>query len=111
MRSKQYSILVERVDPVTGEASIEVENTGKGVPGVIRNSLCFFNYADCIVNNSEYVSSSVRFTSSKHRMNMIEEKRVCLRSFDDKRFMLGCGIHSKPHGHYSNTSSKCGICS
>ena len=94
----------------TGEHELEIQNTGKGVPQTIRNLLCFVNYADCIINETEYISSSVKFKSSRHRMTMVEESRVCLRNFDDKRFMLNCGLHSRPHGHFSNVSSECMIC-
>lgn len=60
--------------------------TFSGVPGVVQGEIDFFHLVDTLIGCNEYIASSVKFTSSKHRLTMDEKKSSVMRNFDDKRF-------------------------
>ena len=41
------------------------------------------------------------FRSTNHVVNTVEMTKLCLCAFDDKRYILGDGIHTLAYGHYS----------
>ena len=44
----------------------------------------------------------VSFRSLNHEMFTIKQNKLALTCYDDKRFILDDGIHSRPHGHFRN---------
>ena len=41
------------------------------------------------------------FKSTNHVLNTVEVSKLCLRAFDDKRYILENGINTLAYGHYS----------
>lgn len=111
LRSKQYSILTGGAQQNIDVSDLETINTGKGVPYSVQGEVDFFNMTDTLVTSSQYYGSSVRFSSSSHRLTMDRKLTSIMRDCDDKRFILDCNFHTRAHGHYLNeVSSICTDC-
>ena len=88
LRSKQYSILTGGAQQNIDVSDLETINTGKGVPYSVQGEVDFFNMTDTLVTSSQYYGSSVRFSSSSHRLTMDRKLTSIMRDCDDKRFIL-----------------------
>jgi hypothetical protein len=74
--------------------------TCKGITKVGKNRLCLDSYRDCIRDFKEIETSMYNIQSKGHIMHTQETRRIALSSSDDKRYLLPCGRHSLPHGHF-----------
>ena len=45
-------------------------------------------------------ASSRQFRSKNHKQYTVQLKKIALSAFDNKRFILSCGVKSVPYGHY-----------
>ena len=106
-----YALLIGRQDKKTGAVDLEIEKTGKAIPATLFEQLCFFHYLQTICSSAEFSGSFCKFTSKNHRITMTQNKKIIMRNFDDKRYLLNCGMHSRPYGHYLNTTDICNMCS
>ena len=97
LRSKQYSILTGGAQQNIDVSDLETINTGKGVPYSVQGEVDFFNMTDTLVTSSQYYGSSVRFSSSSHRLTMDRKMTSIMRDCDDKRFILDCNFHTRAH--------------
>ena len=112
LRSKQYTMLTGGSQQNIDISDLQTVNTGKGVPYSVQGEVDFFNMTDTLVTSSEYYGSSVRFSSSSHKLTMERKLGCIMRDSDDKRFILDCNFHTRAHGHYLNSvSSVCLDCS
>jgi hypothetical protein len=93
LRSKMYSLLVPGID--------KAKMTAKGIKkSYVEKKIKHEDYADVLVSG---VSTSAEFCvirSKNHEIETARIKKVCLATFDDKRFVLEDGIHTFAHGHY-----------
>lgn len=106
-----YALLIDSPDIKTGANELVIEKTGKAIPATVSNNLCFYDYLACICSSAEYSGSFFKFTSKNHRLHLTKNKKIIMRNFTDKRFLLNCGYHSRPYGHYLNTTDICNMCS
>ena len=95
-------------DYVKHDTQLEVIKC-KGVSYSARNTLNFKTYLNTLSTNAIHRVSFNKLASKNHTIHQISQKKVALTSFDDKRKILQCCIHSKPYGHH-NTSEICEIC-
>ena len=84
----------------------------KGVPGVARQDLLFEHYLSIL---SEYIKSHRvafhKLESKAHTIHQIKQRKLALTSFEDKRQLLNCSIHTKAYGDSTiNKQFKCIIC-
>lgn len=112
LRSKMYSIKSGKVtktyypngnyrlNKVRGDEQEHIKKA-KGVKKyVLKNSIGFNNYLNCIKNNTivSCVQNSIR--SKLHQVFTITQKKIALSPFDNKRFILENNVDTLPWGHY-----------
>jgi len=94
LRSKLYAFRL-----VSGHE----EKRAKGVKrGVLKRDIKFDDYKDCLLNHTVKRANMNYIRSYNHKVFTIEQKRICLTCYDDKRYYLPDGIHSRAHFHYLN---------
>jgi hypothetical protein len=118
IRSKVYSILSceEKDLPFlfNNPNFLLTKKICKGIRrNVIKNDITHEHYRKC-VSNIESVSASMHILrSNNHSISLQNVNKIAFTSFDCKRFLLQCGIHSVPFGHYlvrNNENILCPFC-
>jgi hypothetical protein len=83
----------------------------KGVGKGFRKQIPFAEFKKCITSVKDYQVKHFAIRAQDHVIRTITGTRKCFSSFDDKRHILNCGIHSEPYGSiYIQESSFCEIC-
>ena len=94
LKAKLYAFKVDSDDREVKKA--------KGISkNVIKKSLNFQQYYNCLISNNERVYrtiSSIR--SFTQKIFTIQQRKVALSMADDKRYILPDGIHTLAWGHY-----------
>ncbi|RZD32614.1 MAG: hypothetical protein CXT79_05995 [Thaumarchaeota archaeon] len=80
--------------------------TMKGVSQRAKNKFTFEDYFRCLQSQVSRRTVDYRIQSKKQNLSSIVIQKVALSGFDDKRYILDCGLHSVPYG-YSLHSNKC----
>ncbi|UYV83819.1 hypothetical protein LAZ67_X000294 [Cordylochernes scorpioides] len=76
------------------------KNIGKGVKKhILKNELTFQNYKDTLETHKRHFLKQNLIQSRKHTLYTIEQTKLGLNAFDDKRHLLD-DINSLAHGHY-----------
>ncbi|XP_066933395.1 uncharacterized protein [Clytia hemisphaerica] len=97
LRAKMYSILVDR------SKDFNVKRA-KGVKkGVVKKEICHSNYREALFRNTEFLHLMNSIRSYGHVMFTVQQNKISLCPYDDKRFILSDGISTRPYGHYKNT--------
>ena len=96
LRAKMYSLYV----PENPKKSF------KKVKGVqkhyARKKVQHENFLEVLRNVGFDTKCKFRsFRSMNHVVNTVEISKLCLCAFDDKRYLLEDGVHTKAYGHYS----------
>ena len=66
---------------------------------VVKKTLTFEDYKNCLLNPTDVYRSQLMFRSSKHEVHTIEVNKVTLNSDDDKRISKRDGISTLARGH------------
>ena len=66
---------------------------------VVKKTLTFEDYKDCLFNDSTEYRSQLMFQSIKHDIFTLEVNKVTLNRDDDKRISKKDGISVFAHGH------------
>ena len=66
---------------------------------VIRKTITFEDYKNCWFTGETSYRSQLMFTSSLHKIQTLEVKKISLSKDDDKRISIG-GIRSLARGHF-----------
>lgn len=86
----------------------------KGVSKGYKKNIRFEAFEKCISRISSKSVKQFRIQAKNHIVNTVQIKKVCFTSFDDKRYILNCGIHSVPYGSKyvlgNNKSKSCVYC-
>ena len=73
----------------------------KGVKGLeVKNSIQFSDYKNCLFKNKNLYCSQNLIVSKKHKLYTVQQTKLALNCFDDKRQILENVISSLPYGHY-----------
>ena len=90
LRPKMYSYRMEK-------------NEAKKCKGikkcVVKKTITFDDYKDCLFKGKEIYKSQLLFRSDKHDIKTLEVNKLALNSQDDKRISID-GIASYTMGHY-----------
>ena len=70
---------------------------------VVKNSLRFKDYRNCLFRKSTLYRSQLMFRSMKHNVRTIEVNKVALSTDDNKRITKEDGISILARGHFSLT--------
>ena len=89
-RSKTYSYLMD-----DGGSDKKAKGTKKCV---IKRSLQFNDYKDCLLNNEIILKSQQRFKSERHDIYTEEINKIVLSNNDDERLQTFYRITSYPYG-------------
>ena len=84
----------------------------KGVPAVAKENLLFEHYLSILTENNKTFKVNYNKLSSKaHIVHQIKQRKLALTSFEDKRQLLNCSIHTKPYCDSTiHPQFKCLIC-
>ena len=66
---------------------------------VVKKTLTFEDYKNCLLNPSYVYSSQLMFSSTRHEVRTIEVNKVALNRDDDKRISKRDGISTLARGH------------
>ena len=68
---------------------------------VVKKTLTFEDYKNCLLNPTGVYSLQLMFRLSKHEVHTIEVNKVALNKDNDKRISKRDGISTLAHGHKS----------
>jgi hypothetical protein len=91
LRSKMYA---------TKHCSEVCIKKGKGLPRRVLRDIRFDNYVQALENPAKNVCKYRAIRSKRHALFTVEESKVSLSAFDDKRYLLDDGIHTLAHNHW-----------
>jgi hypothetical protein len=99
LRAKMYCYTIEHEDSKTGDRT-ELKKREKGVPGHITNKHQLLLWKKVLNNETHTYASFNMIKSEKLNVYTIEQTKVALSNFDDKRYILNDGYTTLAHGHY-----------
>ncbi|XP_074035338.1 uncharacterized protein [Leptinotarsa decemlineata] len=93
LRSKMYNYKVQ---------DVKVVKKVKGVKyGVVKNKLSFEDYVDYLKNFKQKNITQCTIRSFAHNVFSIEQTKIALSPYDDKRHLIPKSFDTLPWGHYS----------
>lgn len=108
LRAKSYTIKLR-----TKQRKNKVITKCKGITKAGQRQIRFDNYKRCLKTISNFSIRQWNIRSKNHCLQMTEVNKVALNSFDDKRHLFQCGVHSVAYGSFiikRNKKSKCPMC-
>ena len=81
-----------------------------GVMRAARKKLTLEKYKECVTNIQSLKCVMRTIRGKKHNLFTQEMNKIALSSFDDKRWLFECGVHTAAHGSVL-ISSSCHKCS
>jgi hypothetical protein len=106
LASKTYSMTHKSPEGLPGFDS-KCKGVGKG----FRKEIPFTEFKNCLTSIKDYQVRHFAIRAQDHVIRTVTGTRKCFSSFDDKRYLLNCGIHSEPYGSvYICEDSFCEIC-
>ena len=102
LRPKLYSYRkLDGAETLDGSHFVE-DKKCKGIKKcVIKKTLTFDDYKNCLFNPDAIYRSQLMFRSTKHEVHMIEVNKVTLNRDDDKRISKRDVLSTLAHGHKS----------
>ena len=82
----------------------------KGVPKMARRRLTMAVYRACLTSLREIRVHCVKLQPKEYRMYLRSCRRTALSTYDCKRYLWPCGIHSCPYGSRLIVESVDGSC-
>ena len=83
-------------------------NKLKGIQKKTARDLHFKKYLKCLEENHARRDKVYQITSKAQSISTNLVNKISLSSFDDKSYILNCGVHSEPFSHVNNPF--CKIC-
>lgn len=68
---------------------------------VVKNKLTYDDYYNCLKNEEVIINKQCIIKSQAHNVFSIEQSKICLSPFDDKRYIIPETHDTLPYGHYS----------
>ena len=94
LRAKMYCYTIEHKN------STELKKREKGVPAHITNRHQLLIWKKVLDNETQTYATYNQIKSEKLNVYTIEQMKVALSNFDDKRYILDDGYTTLAHGHY-----------
>ena len=105
-RSKSYAMKIKDLK----SNDIHEKKVCKGVTKAGRQKLTFEDYKSVIFNVKKMVVQQLQIQSKSHNISVYETDKVAFNSFDGKRWLFDCGLHTVPYGS-KNVQGSCQKCS
>ena len=106
LAAKNYAYLVQEDDGCLKETK-----KGKGVKGIaLQEKIKIRDYKDRLLS---YSTKSVEFhniQAKRHNLYVVKQNKIALNSFDDKRWILSCNIHTRAYGNKKNSLPDGNVC-
>ena len=104
LRPKMYSVRTVS----SGE-----ELKAKGLRQFLLRKLTTTDYLRCLVETTTTTHKFKEIKSRHHRLRTVVSSKIGLSPYEDKRYVLSCGICTLPYGHYAidqNMAEECCEC-
>ena len=107
IRSKSYAIKIKNDDNTFVEKRL-----CKGVEAsAVKKCIPYSMYRNTISTISSLTASMTRIRSKDHIIHIQALNKIAFSSFDSKRYLFNCGIHSVPYGSIEITKTgQCPFC-
>ena len=111
LRSKMYTVRVRPWYPGENNDDEQQEKKAKGIASTVMRGISFHSYMEAFHSDRVVSHSFKQIRSKRHKLMTVELRKVGLCSYDDKRALLPCGVHSLAYGHYrANQLVSCSYC-
>lgn len=70
----------------------------KGIAKPFRNGLKMETFQKCLDEISSFSTMQRTLTSKNHTIKIQKTNKLCFSSYDDKFYLLKCGVHTRPYG-------------
>ena len=67
---------------------------------IAENELLHRKFITCLEEKQKFKVTAKHFRSVAHAVKTVDETKVALSCFDDKRYIMEDGIHTLAYGHY-----------
>jgi hypothetical protein len=110
LRSKTYAFLISDKDN-----KVILQSKCKGITKSYRKKIEFSSYKKCVKSFDKVCVTQFQIRSKNHAVVTAKVRKLAFSSFDDKRFLLSCGVHSLGYGSClieknMKTCSRCKKC-
>ena len=78
-----------------------MKKSAKGITKHAQEQISHDNFKECLLNGNVLRKLNTRIASSKHALYTVTTNKLCLSSFDNKRFIKENCIDTLPYGHCS----------
>jgi hypothetical protein len=102
LRSKTYAFTLKRNKGMTSRC--------KGIRKGYRKTIPFESFKKCITDITSVRITQYHIVSKSHHLETSKVDKLCFSSFDDKRWLLDCKIHSVPYGSRLIKKRRCVYC-
>lgn len=84
----------------------------KGIKKSFRKKIPVSSFVRCLEQICSYDTTQYTLGSKNHQIRLAKQQKLCFSSFDDKTFLLSCGVHSVPYysARILANSDACEIC-
>ena len=65
----------------------------------VKWNISFDHYKSCLFEEKTHLSTNISFQSKNHEIRTLRVRKVAMTPYDDKRYLLECGIQSHPFGY------------
>jgi hypothetical protein len=80
----------------------QIKKTAKGIKRSVMNEIDFEQYFHALIDKTKTTHNFFSIRSFKHQLYTINQKKIGLSCFDDKRYILNNNIQTRAHGNYIN---------
>lgn len=99
--SKSYGLRVKPYRSALGAQAPHQEiKKLKGISKSYRKGIPFDVWRNCVLNISKHRVHQFNISSKNHVIRTLRQAKIAITSFDDKRYICPCGVHTVAYGHY-----------
>lgn len=102
LRSKTYAFILN--NKMKNDQTLH--SKCKGITKSYRKKIPFSSYKDCVKMFSKINVTQFQIRSKNHQLFTAKINKLCFSSFDDKRYLMKCGVHSLAYGSNLISSGK-----
>ena len=114
LRSKLYNHIVKKGEFCDEKDFEQPSARMKSIPRVAAKKIEMQQFRDALDVGTLHRAKTHTISSKHFQLSTVESLKLAISPYDDKRFILNCGIHSVPYGSYKiekygNVCMKCKI--
>ena len=105
LAAKNYAYLVQE------DGCLKEIKKGKGVKAnALQKHITIRDYKDRLLSHSTKSIEFHNIQAKRHNLYVVKQNKVALNSFDDKRWILSCNIHTRAYGNKRNVQPNGNVC-